>query len=92
MPGSKTLSLSHTANICLAEPPKVATLGVVIDESGEIVGDPDLLSGTGYALLNDQAIELAKDYEFSPPGHTMKAYVFRVAVEYDAENCIEPDA
>lgn len=92
VPGAKTLSLPHTANVCLAEPPKVATLGVVVDETGEVVGDPDLLSGTGYAVLNDQAIELAKEYEFSPPDNTMEAYVFRVAVDYDAENCVEPES
>lgn len=89
-PTGKELPLPHTSNICLDEPPGVAILGAVVDQTGEIEGDPDLLRGTGYALLNDKAIELVKEYEFPSSADATAAYVFRVAVDYDPENCIAP--
>ncbi len=88
------IELDYLLGECLVSPPVAASVGVIvdanediIDTSSENVGNPRLLRSTGYNILNVQAIESVKEYDF-PDESEIQAYVLKVeAVGYDADAC-----
>jgi outer membrane biosynthesis protein TonB len=67
-----------------------ATVGVLVDPEGKLVGEPELLRSTGYQRLDQSAVEQIKTYlgkekeaELKPTGNT-QIYVFRISFATDA--------
>ena len=54
-----------------------ATVGVLVDPEGKISSPPDTIKSTGYALLNDIALEAASSYDFAAAGE-YKAYLLEI--------------
>jgi hypothetical protein len=70
---------------CLASPPEQGILAVVLDADGAILKGPDVISSTGYAVLDDKAIAMVSDQNYSFPARQQaQAYSLRVRVAYPA--------
>lgn len=92
MPGSKSiepLRIQYPLNACLATPPELGRLGVVVDAAGAVVPQPEVLASTGYDVLDEQALAAVTHYTFPPTG-MVTAYGLPVQVEYDATTCVAP--
>ena len=64
-----------------------AVVGVVIDSDSKIVGDPKLLQSSGYALFNQEALQLAKSYAFKNDLGNNRVYLLAVNFKYSDEVC-----
>lgn len=73
--------------VCLEESPGNAEVGVLFDSQGEIGEEPVLIKGTGYAALNNEVIARIKNADDFPNNRNSKAFIFEVAVDYDAVAC-----
>jgi hypothetical protein len=82
-----TLEIEYPLRACLPEPPANASVGVLVNPDGEIEGEPSLLKSTGYAGLNQQALDAVWNSEFPATGD-YAAYSFNVEVLYDPESCV----
>ena len=79
---------------CLTPLPEPGLLGVVVAADGAT--DPQLLRSTGYAFLNDAALNRIDAYDF-PAASSPQAYMVPVAINYDKDACVDlaelnPDA
>jgi hypothetical protein len=70
---------------CLDTPPLVGLMMVVLDREGAVVRGPEMISSTGYAVLDEQALAQVQAgvYTF-PSDETSKAYSVDVIVQYPA--------
>jgi outer membrane biosynthesis protein TonB len=61
-----------------------ATVGMLVDSEGKVVGEPEVLRSTGYQRLDQSAVEKAKAHEteLKPTGNT-QIYVFRISFAAD---------
>jgi outer membrane biosynthesis protein TonB len=59
----------------------------LVNEAGELVEPPTLTKSTGYLGLNQRALDAVQSYDF-PEAESVKAYTFRVDVNYDSEQCL----
>lgn len=73
--------------VCLEQPPGAAEVGVLFDAQGEIISEPELIRSTGYAVVNNKLITAIKSAEDLPNDRQLKAFIFEVAVDYDADVC-----
>ncbi len=73
--------------VCLAQPPSPAEIGILFDSQGEIIGEPEIIRSTGYDALNDEIVAIIKASENSLENRPSKAFIFEVAVDYDAQTC-----
>lgn len=92
MPGSKSiepLRIQYPLNTCLATPPELGRLGVVVDAAGAVVPHPEILASTGYDVLDEQALAAVTHYTFPTTG-MVTAYGLPIQVEYDAATCVPP--
>jgi hypothetical protein len=78
--------VAYPNNICLPIEPEAAQLGVVVNADGRLQGEPQPLRSTGYAVFDDRAKALVKDFEF-PKAATSQAYVVVVQTAYNSVNC-----
>ncbi|WP_204139892.1 hypothetical protein [Halomicronema sp. CCY15110] len=78
--------VAYPNNICLPIEPAAAQLGVVVNADGRLQGEPQQLRSTGYAVFDDRATALVKDFEF-PKAATSQAYVVVVPTAYNSVNC-----
>jgi len=68
---------------CLDEPPLRGTLMVVTDEVGNFVRGPEVISSTGYAILDEQAEEFVSEGQYRlPEDFEAKAYSVDIEVLY----------
>jgi hypothetical protein len=71
---------------CLDEPPLRGTLMVIVDEVGNFRKGPEVVSSTGYAILDEQAENFVRTGEYRlPEGSEPKAYAVNIEVLYPAE-------
>jgi hypothetical protein len=82
-----TVSVDYPLRACLPEPPENASVAALVNEAGELVEPPTLTKSTGYLGLNQRALETVQSYDF-PEAESVKAYTFRVDVNYDSEQCL----
>ena len=62
------------------------TVVVQLGPDAQLVGDPEAVNSSGYTVLDEKAIEIAKAADYAPhhtPGKT-KDYSFSIKVDYDA--------
>lgn len=85
------LTVEYPLRVCLPIEPTAASLGVLTDANGAIVGDPEIIRSTGYEWFNAAAIAQVKAQSF-PQNAKFKAYTFEVQVEYDATHCLGASA
>mgnify|MGYP002654509695 CR=1 FL=1 len=64
-----------------------AVVGVVINSDSKIVGDPKLLQSSGYALFNQEALQLAKSHAFKNDSGNNRVYLLAVNFKYSDEVC-----
>ena len=84
---AKTMN-GGSLSVCLDEPPGNAQIGLLFDSDGELVGNPMLIRSTGYGTLNLEASALIMKADNLPSNRASKAYLYDVAVNYDAEACV----
>jgi len=63
-----------------------ATVGVLVDPEGKISSQPETIESTGYALLNDIALEAARSYDFAASGE-YKAYLLEIKFSH-SDSCV----
>lgn len=70
-----------------------AVVGVLVDASGAVVGDPEprVLQSSGYRILNQRALEAAKRHRFEA-AETNRAYLVAVTFAPNPEVCPSQDA
>ncbi|MBE9070184.1 hypothetical protein IQ260_26435 [Leptolyngbya cf. ectocarpi LEGE 11479] len=64
------------------------TIVVQIGPEAQLLGEPEAVNSTGYAVLDEKALEIAKAADYAPhhtPGKT-KDYSFAIKVDYEACN------
>jgi hypothetical protein len=72
---------------CLDTPPAMGLLMVVVDAEGNFLRGPEVISSTGYRVLDEQAVEQVKNGDYALPDRTApKAYSVEVKVQYP-ESC-----
>jgi len=62
-----------------------ATVGVLVDPESKISSQPETIKSTGYALLNDIALEAARSYDFAASGE-YKAYLLEIKFSH-SDSC-----
>ncbi len=66
-------------------------MAVIISAGGTLMGEPELLDSTGYDVLDEEALEAVKQYDFStaanPALPNPTVYWLPVEVVYDASGC-----
>jgi len=62
-----------------------ATVGVLVDPEGKISSQPETIESTGYALLNDIAMDAASSYDFAASGE-YKAYLLEIKFSH-SDSC-----
>ena len=83
-------------SVCLDEVPHNAEVGLLFDSQGEMATEPELIRSTGYGALNEEILATFSDIDnFSRLGEALdldnrrsKAYLFEVAVDYQADACV----
>ncbi|NJO11207.1 MAG: hypothetical protein HC873_17935 [Leptolyngbyaceae cyanobacterium SL_1_1] len=83
------IAITYPLRICLPVAPTAAKVGVLVSPNGEIASDPVLLKSTGYAGLNQKALQVTDTAEYSA-GAAYRAYRFDVPVQYNEANCTDP--
>lgn len=86
------LQVAYPINTCLVPPPVEGLVGVIVTSTGQLAKDPVLLDSTGYTVLDEKALDLARQQTFAPlPAGTAlpnpRADWLPVQVQYDAANC-----
>jgi hypothetical protein len=75
------------ATHCLDTPPTMGLLMVVVDAEGNFLRGPEVISSTGYRVLDEQAVEQVKNGDYALPDRTApRAYSVEVKVQYP-ESC-----
>lgn len=75
------------ANHCLDNAPVLGLLMVVVDAEGNFLRGPEVISSTGYRVLDEQAVEQVKQGDYVLPDRDApKAYSVEVKVQYP-ESC-----
>lgn len=70
---------------CLDTPPMRGLMVVVLNAEGTFLRGPEMISSTGYAVLDEQALAQVQDDDYSwPQEDAAKAYSIDVAVQYPA--------
>lgn len=68
---------------CLDNPPLRGTLMVVLDASGAFIRGPEVISSTGYDILDEQAVERVRSLTYTLPDRDeTKAYSVDIVVLY----------
>jgi hypothetical protein len=83
------LRIPYPLQTCLTPAPVEGRLGVIVNADGTAHREPEILSSTGYDVLDDQAKAVISNYPFPAEGALM-AYGLPVVVEYDAATCVPP--
>lgn len=74
------------SNVCLESPPVPGTLVAIVNPDGTFERGPEMLSSTGYVLLDDKAIAMVETGEYAFPESTeTQAYSVPVDISYPAE-------
>ncbi|HIK44896.1 MAG TPA: TonB family protein [Leptolyngbyaceae cyanobacterium M65_K2018_010] len=83
-------SVTYPQRVCLANEPGEVRLGVVVNPDGSQRGEPVVLRSSGYAAVDQKALELLRDHTFSE-AEGIKAYTVSVAtkVDYGLRPCLE---
>lgn len=81
------LRVQYPLNTCLTPAPVEGRLGVIANPDGTVNRLPEVLSTTGYSILDEQAMATITHYRF-PTATGLTAYGLPVVVEYDAANCV----
>jgi len=82
-------AVSFQRRACLSTPPGDIKVGFVVNPDGSFRQEPLLLRSSGYAELNQKALDRLRQYE--PPGaDRLKAYTVTVetAVDYGGQDCL----
>ncbi|MEM6256277.1 MAG: hypothetical protein AAF821_25470 [Cyanobacteria bacterium P01_D01_bin.156] len=76
---------------CLSPHPQPALLGVVVNQTRDLVVEPTLLRSSGYEFLDTAALSAVEDYAYFPgvTSESQQIYTIPVAVDYDAEACVD---
>ena len=85
------IPIDYPLRICLPVPPVTAQVGVVVSPAGEPVGEPTLLRSTGYAGLNQAALQAVGNADVAA-GDSYQALRFTVPVQYSEAECTDPQA
>jgi TonB family protein len=83
------LSITYQQRVCLRAEPGEARVGVLVNPDGSQRQEPVLLRSSGYAVLDQEAVELVKRHNFGP-APTLKAYTVPVKnrLDYGRQPCI----
>jgi hypothetical protein len=85
------LQVIYPLSTCLPSPPMVGMLAVIVNTDGSLAEEPILASSTGYDVLDERALELAKAYAFPTEENAAlsqpKVRPLQVEVMYDAASC-----
>lgn len=85
------LQVPYPIAACLTPAPAEGLVGVIVNASGQLVKEPVLLDSTGYTVLDEKALELARQRSFEPhSGGALpnpQAHWLPVQVQYDGANC-----
>lgn len=80
------LELPYRLDECLSEAPDLANIGIALDPTGNPIGTPEMLTSTGYDVLDRKALEAVWSYPF-PDREVATAYTIQVQVRYEAGRC-----
>lgn len=86
-----TLPLIYPLPTCLPQPPSPGRLLAVVQADGTLDRSPRWVAGTGYDLLDEQALEQARAYRVDPPPGVLAIYSLEVEIDYDPETCTPPE-
>ncbi|MFZ4674369.1 MAG: hypothetical protein ACOYM4_01510 [Nodosilinea sp.] len=84
------LQVTYPIATCLTPPPGEGLVGVIVSPTGELVKDPVLLDSTGYDVLDDKALEMARQQTFAPATGSQpnpSAHWLPIEVQYDTASC-----
>jgi TonB family protein len=85
-----SVTLDSNIRLCVENPPVNGLVGILVNPEGAIVSEPKLLKSTGYANLNQAALNAARRSSFEAADQ-FAAYEVTINVSYDAEACVEPE-
>lgn len=71
---------------CLNRLEGTATIGVLVDPEGQVVGEPQLIQSAGYPVLNQAAVAAVAGQTFEAKGE-FKAYPVKVKFQPSEERC-----
>lgn len=79
---------SVPALACLDQNPNswVSVVVQVSSADGSLIGEPETLNSSGYAVLNKKALEIAREADYSPyydPANPAPGYWFNIQINYD---------
>jgi len=83
------LSITYQQRVCLRAEPGETRVGVLVNPDGSQRQEPILLRSSGYAVLDQEAVELVKRHNFNP-APTLKAYTVPVknGLDYGRQPCL----
>jgi TonB family protein len=89
--GTKQAPLQVTYPIapCLTPPPAEGLVGVIVSPTGQLVSAV-LLNSTGYTVLDDKALDMARQQPFPPTTGNLpnpSAHWLPIEVQYDSASC-----
>jgi len=85
-----TLTLTYPLSTCLPQLPSPGRLLAVVWPDGTLAAPPRWVAGTGYDLLDEQALEQAIAHRFDPPPDQLALYSLDVVTDYDPATCTPP--
>lgn len=85
------LEVSFARRVCLAQAPGEVKVGFVANPDGSFRQEPVVLRSSGYAELNQKALDVVRQHEV-PAADQIKAYTVTVetSVDYGENDCLEP--
>ncbi len=84
------LQVTYPIATCLTPPPAAGLVGVIVSPTGQLVKAPVLLDSTGYTVLDDKALDMARQQTFPPTTGNLpnpSAHWLPIEVQYDSASC-----
>jgi TonB family protein len=83
------LQVTYPIATCLTPPPAAGLVGVIVSPTGQLVSAV-LLDSTGYTVLDDKALDMARRQTFPPTTGNLpnpSAHWLPIEVQYDSASC-----
>ncbi len=88
----ETISSFYPAEACPQQLSGIATVGVAVGTGGEILKGPELLSGTGYSVLDNAAMAKVGEFAVTQLGAQVgsEPTAFWYTFDFNPDNCATP--
>ncbi|MFM7428178.1 MAG: hypothetical protein ACKO7W_24805 [Elainella sp.] len=86
-PEQQVVKTEYPKLACPLKQSRNAVVGVVVDAENRVVGEPAILQSSGYRLFNQEALNVAKAYNFENETGSQQVYLLRINFDYSEEVC-----